>query len=300
MTIALAISTNPLINRFAEPEDLISVCANEIGISRLQLTHEFINPAWPLATQHRLVARYASACAKHGVDITSLCTGAYARINNLGHPDDGVRKWTEQWMMGLVDIASDLGARSAGSQFAIFTYQDFDDPQRKEALLSAVLASWAEICAHAQKRGLDHLFWEHMSIGREFGETLSNCRTLMNRISTVVGPGLKVMLDVDHGDVASGNSRDTDPYAWLEAFGGDCRILHLKQASANKGGHWPFVEPYNSTGRIKPDELLSAIKKWGHPEMELCLELAFREREPNDRQAVDLLRQSVEYWKPYV
>ncbi len=44
MSVTLSVSTNPLINRFAEHEDLIAVCANEIGIDRLQLTHEFINP----------------------------------------------------------------------------------------------------------------------------------------------------------------------------------------------------------------------------------------------------------------
>lgn len=34
MTLYLSMSTNPLINRIAEPDDLVKVCAEEIGINR--------------------------------------------------------------------------------------------------------------------------------------------------------------------------------------------------------------------------------------------------------------------------
>lgn len=77
----------------------------------------------------------------------------------------------------------------------------------------------------------------------------------MDKIGKRAGLALRVMLDVDHGDVASGNPDDTNPYRWLEAFGRDCPIIHMKQASANKGGRWSFDEPYNSSGRIDPPKL---------------------------------------------
>ena len=37
----------------------------------------------------------------------------------------------------------------------------------------------------------------------------------------------------------------------------------------------------------------------GGTDNELCLELAFREREPTDRSVVAAIRESVAYWAPY-
>ena len=68
----------------------------------------------------------------------------------------------------------------------------------------------------------------------------------------------------------------------------------------NKGGHWPFTHAHNANGRITPDKLLAAVRDGGGGDNELCLELAFREREPTDRQVVSALRESVAYWAPHV
>ena len=38
MPFSLSLSTNPFVNRFAEPEDLAGVLAGEVGIARVQLT----------------------------------------------------------------------------------------------------------------------------------------------------------------------------------------------------------------------------------------------------------------------
>ncbi len=125
------------------------------------------------------------------------------------------------------------------------------------------------------------LFWEHMSVGREFGDTLESCDWLMGRIAARRGLDLRVMLDVDHGDVASGNPDDTDCYAWLRRFGRDCPILHLKQASANKGGHWPFVEPHNSTGRIRQTNCSRRCAARRRSRHGALPRTGLREREPN-------------------
>ena len=300
MTFSLSISTNPLINRFAEPDDLMSVIADEIGVRRVQLTHELINPDWPAPVLRKLTDSYGRLCAQRRLAITSVCTGASGRLNNLGHPDRDVWRWTVEWMKRLATLAADLGARAVGSQFAILTYRDFDQPHRREAIIERALDGWSEIYEHGQRVGLDFVFWEHMSVGRELGETISSCRALKDRIAKRSGLALKLMLDVDHGDVASGDADDTNPYRWLEVFGRDCPIVHMKQASASKTGHWPFVEPYNSAGRIEPAAVIAALSSTGNDFAEICLELAFRERDPADRQAVDLLRRSVEYWRPFV
>jgi len=47
MAFTLSLNTNPLVNRFAEADDLIHTIADKMRIGYVQLTHEFINPSWP-------------------------------------------------------------------------------------------------------------------------------------------------------------------------------------------------------------------------------------------------------------
>jgi sugar phosphate isomerase/epimerase len=300
MGFSLSLNTNPLVNRFAEPEDLIEVLADEVGIGHIQLVHEFINPAWDAKTVARLTARMGKACAAKSVKVTSLMTGPYGRLNHFLHPDAAVRDYYVHWFKGMADIAGDLGSPAIGTQFGIFTYRDYDDPQRREELMILALESWREVAAHAKSCGLTWLFWEPMSVGRELGHTLQATHELQVRIDAAHLPiPLKPMVDIDHGDVSSPNPRDVDPYAWASDFARQSPIIHIKQSTMNKGGHWPFTAQYNKDGRITPEKLLSAIRQGGGEDNELCLELAFREREPSDRNVIAALKESVAYWAPF-
>jgi sugar phosphate isomerase/epimerase len=300
MGFSLSLNTNPLVNRIAEPEDLIAVLADEIGIGHIQLVHEFINPAWESKTVARLTNRMAQACAAKRAKITSLMTGPYGRLNHFAHPDSEVRAYYVRWFKGLADIAGDLGAPTLGTQYGIFTYKDFDDPLRRSALTQAALDCWREVADHAKSRGLTWLFWESMSVGREVGHTIESAKRLQDWIDEAALPiPLKPLIDIDHGDVSSPNPSDVDPFAWAREFATRSPIIHIKQSSMNKGGHWPFTAQYNKDGRITPQSLLAAIREGGGSANELCLELAFREREPTDRAVVAALKESVAYWAPY-
>lgn len=300
MGFTLSVNTNPLVNRFAEPEDFIGVLADEIGIGHIQMVHEFINPSWEAATVKRLTDRMARACAVKGAKITSVMTGPYGRLNHFAHPDAEVRNYYVRWFKGMADIAGDLGAASIGTQFAIFTFRDYDDPARRNALLKIALDCWREVADYGKRRGLTWLFWEPMSVGRELGHTLKDTQSLQDWINAAELPiPLKPMVDIDHGDVTSPDPRDVDPFAWARDFATQSPIIHIKQSSMNKGGHWPFTAQYNKDGRITPEKLIAAIRAGGGTDNELCLELAFREREPTDRSVVAALRESVAFWAPY-
>ena len=300
MAFTLSVNTNPFVNRFAEPEDLIAVLADDIGIGHIQLVHEFINPAWPAATVKRLTSRMARALAQKRARITSIMTGPYGRLNHFAHPDAEVRQYHVGWFKGMADVAGDLGAPAIGTQFGIFTFKDYDDPRRREELMNVALACWRDVAEHARSRGLTWLFWEPMSVGRELGHTLDDTQRLQDWIDAAGLPiPLRPMVDIDHGDVTSPNPADVDPYAWAKDFATQSPIIHIKQSTMNKGGHWPFTAQYNENGRITPEKLLAAVKAGGGENNELCLELAFREREPTDRSVVAAIRESVAYWAPY-
>ena len=300
MAFTLSVNTNPFVNRFAEPEDLIGVLADDVGIGHIQLVHEFINPSWRAATVKRLTDRMAKACAAKRAKITSIMTGPYGRLNHFAHPDAEVREYYVNWFKGMADIAGDLGTPAIGTQFGIFTFKDFDDVKRRGELMKIALECWREVARHAQQRGLAWLFWEPMSVGRELGHTLKHTQSLQDWIDGSDLPiPLKPMVDIDHGDVTSSNPADVDPYAWAKDFATQSPIIHIKQSTMNKGGHWPFTAQYNKDGRITPEKLIAAVAAGGSTSNELCLELAFREREPTDRSVVAAIRESVAYWAPH-
>ena len=300
MGFTLSVNTNPFVNRFAEPEDLIGTLAEEVGIGHIQLVHEFINPSWPAVTVKRLTDRMARACAQKGAKITSIMTGPYGRLNHFAHPDAEVRQYYVQWFKIMADIAGDLGAPAIGTQFGIFTFKDYDDVKRRQELMQVALDCWREVARHARARGLTWLFWEPMSVGRELGHTLKDTQALQDWIDGASLPiPLKPMVDIDHGDVTSPDPADVDPYRWARDFATQSPIIHIKQSTMNKGGHWPFTAQYNENGRITPEKLIAAVAAGGGRDNELCLELAFREREPTDRSVVKAVAESVAHWAPF-
>jgi sugar phosphate isomerase/epimerase len=301
MSFTLGVNTNFAINRIVEPEELVRVVAEEVGLHRIQLTPEILSPDWPLPVIHRHVEAYNRACARHGVRITHTFTGAYSRLNHLCHPDADVRRHSLAWFERFVDMTADLGAESTGSQLGILTYRDDQDPGRREQRLAGAIDGWREIARHAQARGLSYLMWEPMSVRRELGETIPACRAMQDRLNASDMPiPFRINVDIDHGDVTSPDPDDTDPYAWARAFAADSPVVHIKQSSMNKGGHWPFTAPYNADGRIQPEKLLAALREGGGTDNQLVFEFSFREREPADSSAIVALRESVEFWRGHV
>ena len=301
MGFTLSLNTNPLVNRFAEADDLIDTVARDLRVRDLQLTHEFINPSWPAPVIRRLTRAMQAACARTGVRITSGMTGPYGRLNHFGHPDRQVRRYYLDWFKTFADITADLGGVSVGTQFAIFTYRDFDDPARREVLTQIAIDCWAEVAEHAKAAGLQYIFWEPMSIGREFGETIAGSLALQDRLTAAqMAVPMWMMADIDHGDVTSPDADDHDPFAWARAVPRVSPIIHIKQSMIDKSGHKPFTPAFNAKGRIHPDPLLAAFRAGGGAENEICLELSFKEREPNDRQVIAQIAESVAFWAPHV
>ncbi len=301
MALTLSLNTNPLVNRFAEPDDLITAIARDIRIRDIQLTHEFINPGWPAPVIRRLTREMGAALKRTGVRVTSGMTGPYGRLNHFGHPDRDVRRYYVDWFKSFADIIAELGGMSVGTQFAIFTFKDYDDPHRRENLLQIAIDCWAEVAEHAKAAGLAYVFWEPMSVGREFGETIAECMKLQNRLTASdMAVPMWMLADIDHGDVTSANPDDINPYAWARAVPKVSPIIHIKQSMMDKSGHRPFTAEFNANGAIQPAPLLRAFAEGGAVNNEICLELSFKEREPNDRLVIPQIAESVAFWAPHI
>jgi hypothetical protein len=241
------------------------------------------------------------ALRRTGVRVTSGMTGPYGRLNHFGHPDRDVRRYYVDWFKTFADIIADLSGVSVGTQFAILTYKDYDDPVRREELTRIAIDCWVEVAEHAKSAGLRYVFWEPMSVAREFGETIAECMKLQERLTAAsMAIPMWMMADIDHGDVTSTNPDDYDPYAWARAVPKVSPIIHIKQSLMDKGGHRPFTAEFNARGRIHPEALLEAFAEGGAVDNEICLELSFKEREPNDRQVIPQIAESVAFWAPYI
>jgi len=301
MPLTLSLNTNPLVNRFAEPDDLVETVARDLRIRDLQLTHEFINPSWPAPVVRRLTRRMGAALGRTGVRVTSGMTGPYGRLNHFGHPDRDVRRYYVDWFKTFADIVGDLGGTSVGTQFAIFAFRDYDDPERREALIRTAIDCWAEVAEHAKSAGLTSVFWEPMSVGREFGHTIQETMALQARLAAAdMAIPMWMMADIDHGDVTSPDPDDTDPYAWARAVPKVSPIIHIKQSKMDKSGHRPFTAEHNANGRIQPAALLEALAAGGAADNEICLELSFKEREPDDRRVVPAIAESIAFWAGHI
>jgi D-erythrulose 1-phosphate 3-epimerase len=301
MPMRLSLNTNPLVNRFADVDDLCGTLAGKIKAGYIQLVPELLNPSWPAATITKRERQFRNAFQRNGIRATSVMTSTFSRLNHMGHPDADVRRYYVNWFKTLADIAGAVGAQSMGSQFAIFTQKDYNDAGRREELIEIVIDCWREVAAHAKAAGLEYIFWEPMSVAREFGHTIAECRSFDRRLAAAgFAIPFRMIVDIDHGDVTSANPADTDPYAWAAAFPVESPIIHVKQSSMNKGGHWPFTAQHNKDGRIQPEKLIDTVKRAGGANTEICMELSFREREPTDSSVVDMIRESVAYWEPHI
>ncbi|MEM0950244.1 MAG: aminotransferase, partial [Pseudomonadota bacterium] len=109
MPLTLSLNTNPLVNRFADIDDLVDTVARDLRVRDLQMTHEFINPGWPAPLTQRLTRQAERAMSRTGVRITSGMTGPYGRLNHFGHPDADVRRYYVNWFKTFADIIGDLG-----------------------------------------------------------------------------------------------------------------------------------------------------------------------------------------------
>jgi hypothetical protein len=77
--------------------------------------------------------------------------------------------------------------------------------------------------------------------------------------------------------------------------------MHIKQAQQKSGsGHHPFIEPYNSTGKIHPENVLRHLEEYGADDTLLLFELSFKEREPAESNILPHLKDSVDFWRPFV
>jgi sugar phosphate isomerase/epimerase len=298
MNIQLALNTGFAVNRLTPPEQWIPYVTEVLGVSIVQCTADMFNPYLKDSLGLRIAEQTRSIAEKYQLRIGSTFTGAFTRLNHFSHPDEDVRRYWIEWFKAFVDISVILGSDNMGSHFGIMTMPDCNDYEIREKRFRDNIDCWRKVADYAAASVLSFLTWEPMSIPREYGETLDEVDRIQDSLTDFAIPML-LCLDVDHGEVASQNSDDTNPYRYLERYGSRAPLVHLKQSCEDKSGHWPFTDVHNQHGKIIPGKVIEALSRGGATDVLFVLEFNFRERTPAELATTDELIQSVEYWNPY-
>lgn len=295
--ISLCLNLGFATSRYPEPEQWAKLVREEFGLGHVQFTSDLLQPSLPYDIIKEQVGRINESMKRF--DIESLHTFTSPKWNFFANPDEKIRAYMLWWFKRFAKISRDIGAVSTGSRPGDFSVYDLQ--YRKEFILREVVKNWHSLAEYSKHIGLKFLAIETMSIRREMAETIEETKYLMDKLNGEKKPSIPILLclDVDHGDVSSRNPDDTNPYAWIMAFGKDSPAIHIKQRTKNVFGHKPFIEEYNKEGTITPERIIEALDDAGVKETMLILELSFREREPFESNLVRDIKESVKYWKPF-
>ena len=297
MKYNLGINTGFAVNRFCDPEELFKFIKKELNIRNVQLSADLISPFYNKKLLGKQIKKYKTEINRNSIFISSIFTGAFTRFNHLAHSDKEIQKFWINWFKILVNVSSDLDCDTIGSHFGIFSYKDNNNKKLRKIRRKQNIENWHEVAEYAKTKGIKNIMWEPMSISREQGETVYQCKKLQKDVNIASPLPFKLCLDVDHGELTSNDKRDIDPYHWLGVFAKDIKAVHLKQSFKDKGGHWPFIKKYNKKGKIFPDKVVNTLSRNGCYETDLILELSFRERNPTDKNALEDIKNSINFWK---
>jgi sugar phosphate isomerase/epimerase len=262
---------------------------------------DLLNPWLPQDLVDEQVAKISENAAKYDVAVRTTFTSAFTRVNHIMHPDRHTREVWFEWLKRFFDLSARLGAEGSGSHFGSLSVTDNADPARRRERLAEGLQTWRRLAEYGAGLGFRYILFEPMSVSREIAHTIQETREILDAFDSMDMPiPMRLVLDVDHGDVASPDPADTDPYAWLREFGSESPVIHLKQSKRDKGGHWAFTAEHNADGKITGEQVLAALGESGAEEATLVLELSHREREPAESRVVADLKASVDYWRQFV
>lgn len=279
-------------NRFPEPEVWTDIVANKLDLHKVQFIADILNPMLMLYDTeyyYEQINKTVECIAKHNIKVTSMMTSSFTRVNHFAHPDKRYRDAWLVWFNDLLDMGKKFGAKSAGSHFGILTVQSLDN---KDKLYKEAIHYWAELSTIAKDLNYDFLFFEPMSVDREFGNTIEKTEQILNDLNEVSAIPFKVCLDVGHAP----HTTQRDYKVWMKKLAKNSPIIHLQQTTLNSSNHSPFTSTYNDNGIIDPYWIINLLNESGlSPELDF--EIGFREKEEIEPTVIRDLKESVDYWK---
>ena len=278
-------------NRFPEPEVWTKIVDEDMDIRNVQFVADILNPMLKQYDEkyyNEMIERTVKCIDKHNINVSSIMTSSFTRVNHFSHPDKGYREIWFNWFCEFLKMGQAFGSKAAGSHFGILTTESLND---YDNFYKMTIDYWYRLADVAKSMGYEYLFVEPMSVDREFGNTIEKTSKLLEDLKESVIP-IKLCLDLGHAP----HPEQRDYKSWLEKFAEDSPIIHLQQTVMNSSNHSPFTEEFNKTGVIKAEEVLEILNRH-NVSPELVLELGFREKHEVEPTVINGLVESVNYWK---
>jgi sugar phosphate isomerase/epimerase len=292
----LGVNLGYAVNRYPEPHDWVET-VKTIGIKRIQFVADLLNPVLPQSIRERKIAQIKELCSSNNLAIESAFTGAFTRVNHFGSEDEELREYWLKWFLEYAKQMSQLGVTSIGGHPGILSLKNDSDSDLRRKRMLNISEYWVRLFARIEHLGISTILWEPMSISREIGHTISDALFFQELLESQGGNSFKICLDLDHGDLESKCASDRNPIEWIRKFGDRIGSLHLKQTMPDRRRHMSFTPENNMKGTVVASEILSALEASSVNSLTMYLELGFKERNPDDRNAVLENALSVNYWK---
>jgi len=296
MKINLGLHLGFATTRFNDPRVWTKIVREEFDLDYVQFVSDMIEPSLPNNIINDEIEKVNFYTKKFNIKIKDSIT--LPRYNYMGHYNLKVSKYWKEWLKKFIKISSQLGAEGAGSLLGIYSFDDLNNNFVKTR--KKIINGWVDLSKYAKQCGIRYLFWEPMSIRREMGDTISSTKKLHKELNQKSAIPILLNLDVDHGNLASKNKDDYNPYKIIKKLGNCSPIIHLKQKTKDIYSHKPFTSKYNKGGIIKPNKIINELEKLNIEEVTLYFEFSFREREPYDSQSIKDIKESVKYWRRYL
>ena len=296
MKINLGLHLGFASTRYNNPKIWTDIVRNEFNLDYVQFVSDLIEPNLPKHIIDEEIKKVNFYTKKHKIKIKDTMT--LPRYNYIGHHNPKISDYWKDWLKRFVKISAQLGAQGAGSLLGIYSFDDLNNNfsyTRKK-----IIDGWVDISKYAKLCGIKYLIWEPMSVRREMGDTIHSTQKLHAELNKKSHIPILLNLDLDHGNIASKNKDDFNPYKIIKKLGKFSPAIHIKQKTKDIYSHKPFIKKYNKIGIIKPDKIIKELKKTGIDEVTLYFEFSFREREPFDSNSVKDIKESVNYWRKYL
>ena len=296
--LLLGFNCNCFTNRFDEPSVWPRLCA-EMGVRHVMFNVDLIDPYWSWETQKALCDETLENCAKHGVSIFASFGGHHGHQHYLGNPNPAARREAVEFYCRAIRQTAYLGGRSFGTCFAIMTDQTNRDPALRRQILDEAVASYHELADYAAEQGLPALAYEMTSVPRESCATFAENDEILARCGDMAVP-MRICLDMGHRN-RNGTPEEADHLAWIRRYAKYCDVIDCQQTDLSASHHWPFTPENNKKGVVCAEEVVQAVRDSGaQQDILLAFELRASAYHPQDDAHLENLRQSVEYWRPFV
>lgn len=293
--MGLGINTCFAVKRWTQPDDILRIVSDSLGLDLCQLSVDNLPLADPTSAEARAYVRRFAAESEHaGVELHSIFTGLAAYSTNLLLSDDAeVRDAAESWYAALITLGGSVGVTSVGGHIGALSVPSAAEPARRDSLLAELLERMLRLAERASAEGVSTLLFENMAVGREPGSGCEDALELESSLSSASAPW-QLCLDVGH-PVAMEADGNRDPLGlWFSAPWRTLPMLQLQYSRPGADMHGNFDETDPEVG-VSPRQVSAAIADAGWERNPMFIEV-IPAHEKCDDAVVPELRRSVDAW----